>query len=419
MKVPSALLWTFLAMGLIRPARLPGGDPSGDGHAHIRKLSLPDRGSGPRRQIAAPSPRGMWLPPLYHQQPPHITLYGLTGTLTEVKLTPMNDHDSTPLADRLVSDARLRLESWQAELQGLLDTAKTRYRGTLKELEAMVSSGSERAGEPLASRLTALRRSQELQQTAGEFDAAITRLSEAQSCLEAADELLQGKMGQAGPVGKPSDISMESVAIQAQEEERYRLAREIHDGPAQILANVALQLEYISKLAVKDPLRARDELVNIQRDLRLAVGEVRRFMYDLRPPALAQQGVGPAVESHCQRLAERFGMKISAQWESSSALAPSYDTALFRIVQEALQNVVKHAQATEVVVHATDRSGVLEVSVIDNGKGFDADGVRRLDPKHFGLAGMRARSQQIGAILEVTSIPGQGTKVLIKVPLAE
>ncbi len=330
----------------------------------------------------------------------------------------MNDRDAFPLADRLVSDVRLRVDAWRTELQGFLDTAKSRYRGTLKELESLVTGAPGGAGESLASRLDALRRSQDLQQTASEFDTAIARLVEAASYLDAAADLLDGKAGQLGPLGKPSEISLEAVAIQAQEEERYRLAREIHDGPAQILANVALQLEYISKLATKDPVRARDELVNIQKDLRLAVGEVRRFMYDLRPPALAQQGVGPAVENHCQRLAERFGMKITARWESAAALAPSHDTAVFRMVQEALQNVVKHAQATEVVVQATEKEGFLEVAVIDNGKGFDADGVRRLDPKHFGLAGMRARAQQIGADLDVTSIPGHGTRVLLKVPLS-
>ena len=330
----------------------------------------------------------------------------------------MNDHDPSPPAPKLVSDVRLRVEAWRTELQGFLTTAKGRYRGALKELESLVSAPVQAADRPLAARLDALRRSQELQQTAGEFDTAIGRLAEAALYLDAVADVLDGKMAQVGPVGEPSEVSLEAVAIQAQEEERYRLAREIHDGPAQILANVALQLEYISKLATKDPVRARDELVNIQRDLRLAVGEVRRFMYDLRPPALAQQGVGPAVESHCQRLAERFGMKISAQWESSAVLAPSHDTAVFRIVQEALQNVVKHAQATEVVVQAADRDGYLEVTVSDNGRGFDVDGVRRLDPKHFGLAGMRARTQQIGATLDVSSIPEQGTRVLIKVPLS-
>ncbi len=359
----------------------------------------------------------MWMMPA-HYIPKVLSLHCLTEADLPAKLGAMNDRSFSPSADTMLSDVRRRVEAWRDELQGSLSQAKASYRGALKELESLSSSLSESSREPLASRLDALRRSRELQSTAGEFDAGIGRLSDARDCLEAALEALEGKMGQLGPLGKPSEISLEAVAIQAQEEERYRLAREIHDGPAQILANVALQLEYISKLATKDPTRARDELVNMQRDLRLAVGEVRRFMYDLRPPALAQQGVGPAVESHCQRLAERFGMKITAVWQASSGLPPSHDTAVFRIVQEALQNVVKHAQATQVEVLATEKEGFLEVSVADNGRGFDADGVRRLDPKHFGLAGMRARAQQIGATLEVASTAEHGTRVLLKVPLS-
>lgn len=329
----------------------------------------------------------------------------------------MKDHDLPSSAPKLMGHARLRVESWRSELQDLLVAARGKYRQILAELESLTAGPPEGTGDLLATRLEALRRSQDLHQAASEFDGGIAQLNEALACLEGAVGALEGKIGQFSPSRKPYETSMEAVALQAQEEERYRLAREIHDGPAQILANVALQLEYISKLAVKEPVRAKDELVNIQKDLRLAVGEVRRFMYDLRPPALAQQGVGPAVESHCQRLVERFGLKITVQWQSTAVLPPSHDAAVFRIVQEALQNVVKHAQATQVEVQATDRDGCLEVSVADNGKGFEADRVRRLDPKHFGLAGMRARAQQIGATLEVASTPERGTTILLRVPL--
>jgi 3-oxoacyl-[acyl-carrier protein] reductase len=166
-------------------------------------------------------------------------------------------------------------------------------------------------------------------------------------------------------------------------------------------------MDFSSPSVTRDPAKAKDEMENIQKDLRLAVGEVRRFMYDLRPPALAQQGVGAAVESHCQRLAHRFGIDIVVDWRSSAVLPPSHDTAMFRIVQEALQNIVKHAQATRVDVRSADTEGALEVTVSVNGKGFETDRIRRLDPKHFGLAGMRARAQQIGATLDVSSTAGQ------------
>jgi len=328
----------------------------------------------------------------------------------------MNDQERPHSADHTVAEARSRVEGCRAELQALLGQANAGYRSTLLVLEGLASRSPDAPGQPLEARIEALRRSQELNQMAAEYDGGIGRLNAATDCLDEAIEAIEGRMVQRDRADETPELTLEAVAIQAQEEERYRLAREIHDGPAQILANVALQLEYISKLSTREPARAKDELANIQRDLRLAVGEVRRFMYDLRPPALAQQGVGPAVESHCQRLAERFGMKIGVRWESTLVLASPHDTAVFRIVQEALQNVVKHAKATEVVVRAVDRDGLVEVSVADNGKGFDAGQVRKLDPKHFGLAGMRARAQQIGATLEVTSNQGTGTTIYLRVP---
>jgi len=330
----------------------------------------------------------------------------------------MSDPDSLTITDELLSGARLRIDACRAELKSTLMDARGRYRAALAELESLGAGISEGARQPLASRLESLRRSQSLHRAAGELDGAITRLDAALACLDTAVETLEGSIGQSRPSREPPEMSLEAVAIQAQEEERYRLAREIHDGPAQILANVALQLEYIARLSTRDPARARDELSNIQKDLRLAVGEVRRFMYDLRPPALAQQGVGPAVESHCQRLAERFGIEITVDWRTSRTLPASHDVAVFRIVQESLQNVVKHAQATQVRVRAVEKDDFLEVSVADNGTGFDAARIHRLDPDRFGLAGMRARAHQIGGTLDVTSAPTQGTTITLRVPFA-
>ena len=340
----------------------------------------------------------------------------MTEALAGGKLPPMIDQFPSSSPDQFVSEARLRVETCTAGLGDLLSAAQREYLNTLSDLENLATASLGRRDESLSSRVGNLRRSRELQEVAEQYDGAITRLTKTMSCMGDALDILEGK-ARASSSRQEREISLEAVAIQAQEEERYRLAREVHDGPAQILSNVALQLEYISKLATRDPARAKDEMETIQKDLRLAVDEVRRFMYDLRPPALAQQGVGAAVESHCQRLAHRFGMEISVDWKSSAVLPPSHDTAVFRIVQEALQNVVKHAQSTRVEVRSHDAEGYLRVRVTDNGKGFDPERVRSLDPNHFGLAGMGARAQQIGAELEISSIPDTGTTVHLKVPL--
>ncbi len=328
----------------------------------------------------------------------------------------MSNYSPSPVG-RLVGDAGRRVDACRTALRELLAGAQRDYREALSELETLGASPSDAREVELSARVEALQRSQRLHETATELDQGILRLNEALGSLDEAMAALEGRIVRLGPSEEPLNVSVEAVAIQAQEEERYRLAREIHDGPAQILANVALQLEYISKLATKDSVRARDEMVTIQKDLRLAVGEVRRFMYDLRPPALAQLGVGPAIESHCQRVAERFGIQIDVDWQASVALPASHDTAVFRITQEALQNVVKHSQATRVEVRAAEREGALEISVADNGRGFTPERAQRLDPQHFGMTGMRARAQQIGAFLEVSSTPGRGTTVLLRIPV--
>lgn len=321
--------------------------------------------------------------------------------------------------DQIIIDAQGSLENCRSELLALMDRAREQYDLALAELNRLIPDPIERRvqADPSAQ-VEGLLRSSQLKSAAEQLDSLLTRLASSAGHLEHAAAALEGRASRLAGGSEKLETNLEAAAIQAQEEERYRLAREIHDGPAQILANVALQLEYISKLATRDPARAKDEMETIQTDLRLAVGEVRRFMYDLRPPALEQQGVGPAVESHCQRLSQRFGLEIEVQWRSNSLLGGSAETAVFRIVQEALQNVVKHAQATRAVVEAADKNGLLEVAVSDNGKGFDPTRAHQFDPKHFGLAGMRARVHQIGGTMEVSSSPGQGTTVLFRVPLA-
>lgn len=325
----------------------------------------------------------------------------------------MDDSTLESPAKRIVSEALQRVDECRTHLGHLAKETRGEYDRTVSELQNL---DDPRADE---DSLGALRKSQLLHRSAGEFDTALARLGDALAYVGGAADVLEGRTVRILRPGELLETSLEAAAIQAQEEERYRLAREIHDGPAQILANLALQLEYISKLAEKDPARARDELAIIQRDLRIAVGEVRRFMYDLRPPALSQHGVRAAVESHCQRLVERFGLAITVRWQALTPIPPPTDTAVFRIVQEALQNVVKHAQAQHVEVQAVERDGLLRVSIVDDGRGFDPKRVQHLDPNHFGLAGMKARAQQVGATLEVDSTPGQGAAVLLHVPLSQ
>src|SRR5450756_1210596 len=164
----------------------------------------------------------------------------------------MNDQELPHSADHTVAEARSRVEGCRAELQALLGQANAGYRSTLLVLEGLASRSPDAPGQPLEARIEALRRSQELNQMAAEYDGGIGRLNAATDCLDEAIEAIEGRMVQRDRADETPELTLEAVAIQAQEEERYRLAREIHDGPAQILANVALQLEYISKLSPRE-----------------------------------------------------------------------------------------------------------------------------------------------------------------------
>ncbi len=200
------------------------------------------------------------------------------------------------------------------------------------------------------------------------------------------------------------------------EEERQRLVREIHDGPAQVVSNIGLRLDYLRKLLDRDPLRVQEELRDLQEDVKRATSELRWFMYDLVPPGLMQGDVRAAVLSHCERITSRFGLPITVDFDLDPPLTRSQQTAVFRIIQEAVQNVIKHAHATQVNVsgHLAGQSFV--VSVRDNGVGLENLEERLLTGHHLGMSSMRARARHIGGTVQFSGAPGDGTTVILQLP---
>ncbi len=206
--------------------------------------------------------------------------------------------------------------------------------------------------------------------------------------------------------------------IQAHEQERLRLAREIHDGPAQILANAIFELEYFERLFDRDPTAAKDALVQLKGDLREGLTEVRRFIFDLRPPALSEMGLFVALRGYLQEFEKHFGIAVAAELPATEERLPAtVELSLFRIVQEALQNAQKHASASRINVWGEMDSLGVRLSVEDDGRGFDPTEVANRRSKNLGLISMRERAGLIGAGLQITSVPGQGTKIGLTVPL--
>lgn len=204
--------------------------------------------------------------------------------------------------------------------------------------------------------------------------------------------------------------------LAALEEERCRLARDIHDGPAQVLANALLELQYCQRLLERDPGALRGELAVLSKCLRDGLVEVRRLIFDLRPPALVELGLIAAIRNYVAEYGARTGIEASLEVRGpEERLSPVQEAAVFRILQEALQNVRRHAGARRVTVEIEDAPDYWRLSVSDDGVGFDparlSEGRRTL-----GLTSMRERAQAIGAALEVISRPGAGTKVLLTLP---
>ena len=211
-------------------------------------------------------------------------------------------------------------------------------------------------------------------------------------------------------------LQSEELAIA---EERARIAREIHDGVAQTLAFSALKLDLVSRLLEKDSEKARAELTETKNTLRETIKEVRRSIFALRPIDLERHGFVEAIKQYCNDYGQQNDIKVDLCVEDMVSLSPQSEASLFRIFQEAMHNVAKHAQATEVAIDVGMTSeNQAYVRVQDNGKGFDLAGItgRVTSAGGLGLKQMKERIENRGGRFEISSHLTKGTQVFASVP---
>jgi two-component system, NarL family, sensor histidine kinase DevS len=197
--------------------------------------------------------------------------------------------------------------------------------------------------------------------------------------------------------------------LDGQETERRRLARELHDEAGQALASILLGLKALERDVGEEPLAVIRELVDS------ALGNVRRLTVELRPPALDDFGLGAALERLAGVVGEQSAFTIDVNVAlPGGLLPPEHETAIYRIVQEALTNVVKHASAKRVSIIVASSAKTVRAVIEDDGVGFSPGHVRE---QALGLVGMRERAQLLDGRLEVESAPGAGTTVVVEIPL--
>ncbi|WP_164668074.1 sensor histidine kinase [Virgibacillus doumboii] len=203
--------------------------------------------------------------------------------------------------------------------------------------------------------------------------------------------------------------------IEAQEEERRKISREIHDGPAQMLANILLRSELVDRTfrngTANDAIK---EIKNVRKMIRSSLYEVRRIIYDLRPMALDDLGLVPTIKKYVATIADYNDTEIEfTSIGEHKRLNQKYEIAFFRLVQEALQNAIKHAESTLIKVKLEIKKNSISMVIRDNGKGFDP-ALKR--DKSFGLIGMRERVEMLEGTLSIDSTIGMGTTIRINVP---
>ena len=207
------------------------------------------------------------------------------------------------------------------------------------------------------------------------------------------------------------------AVVEAREAERARLAREIHDGPAQALANAIFQVDYVERVMESDPRLARAELRYLRDMLRRQLGEVRAVVSQLRPPLLDELGLNASILDAVEHMRTLTGLPIATALDADAdALGAGTATAVLRVVQEALQNVHKHAAASSASVATRIEGADWVVEVTDDGRGFDQGAIAAHARRNYGLQFMRERAELIGAKLDVRSRPDGGTVVRLAIP---
>jgi PAS domain S-box-containing protein len=207
-----------------------------------------------------------------------------------------------------------------------------------------------------------------------------------------------------------------SKLLTAQEHERRRIARDLHDDVSQRLAALVLEVASVENHPSVMPADLAEALTTLRQGLEQVSDDVHSLAYRLHPSLLEHAGLRPAVEDHVQQVARRTGLPIRLKIAGvPTAVSLDHATCLFRVMQESVQNIVKHAQATQATVRLRGSSKGLGLSVLDNGKGFNADEMSAHE-QGLGLSSMEERLRQLHGVFRIQSRPSQGTKVCAWVP---
>ncbi|GIO35217.1 signal transduction histidine-protein kinase/phosphatase DegS [Paenibacillus antibioticophila] len=265
-------------------------------------------------------------------------------------------------------------------------------------------------------------RRDELQKRAKNVEKSVERAETVSSQMAVVLEYLSGELGQVSRILE-SAKNRQMIGLKiilAQEEERKRISREIHDGPAQLLANLVLRTEIVERMIAKQDFKlVQDEIIDLKSQVRSSLEEMRKVIFNLRPMALDDLGLIPTLRKYVHDFEEKTKIRTTFETRGKEhRMSSPMEAAIFRLVQEALNNAAKHAFPTFVGVDINYQGEMLRIVIQDNGLGFKVDQLeeRNKGHTHFGLIGMRERVELLEGRMDIESTANQGTKIIIHIP---
>lgn len=265
-------------------------------------------------------------------------------------------------------------------------------------------------------------RRDELQMRVRNVENSVERAESIGSQMSVVLEYLSGELGQVTRIVE-SAKNRQMIGLKiilAQEEERKRIAREIHDGPAQMLANLVLRTEIVERMLVKQEFRlVQDEVIDLKGQVRYSLEEMRKVIFNLRPMALDDLGLIPTLRKYVHDFEDKTKLRTTFETRGKEhRLSSAMEAAVYRLVQEALSNAAKHAYPSFVLVEITYQAQLIKIVVKDNGLGFNVQKLKsqQSNRESFGLVGMRERVELLEGRMEIESAENQGTTIVIHIP---
>ena len=266
-----------------------------------------------------------------------------------------------------------------------------------------------------------------VQMMRGQIEQLQTKQQVLRSQNEALLKMIDSLEGVEMPVDMPTEVvptvnPQEQIAaiIQAQEKERLRISLQMHDGPAQSMSNLVLRAEICERFLDHDPNQARSEMSSLKTAINTVLQDTRRFIFDLRPMTLDDLGLVPTLRRYAQEFGDKHGLEINLMLQGLETRLPShYEVTIFRFIQEALNNVQRHANASHVRIIIESDESRIQIAVEDDGSGFavaetlnDQTGKRAM-----GIASLKQQAEVLlRGQMGIESTAGRGTRVVAVVP---